>query len=437
MKKVITYGTFDLFHQGHYNILKRAREYGDYLIVGVTSESYDIERGKLSVHDSLTKRIKNVMDTGFVDQIIVEEYLGQKIRDIAKYDIDTLVIGSDWRGKFDHLNKYCKVVYLERTKNISSTQIRESHGNLINIGIITDCGDDMGTVEEIQYVSGFHISNVFSESKAIGQEFCKKHQIGKYNDDFEEFLADIDVAIVLTKLESRYRYIREIINAGKHVISETPLSISGIEVKNLFDMAKEKKAILIENFTTIYLRAFLQILWITQSDIIGDIYSIKCSLSKNSVKGSTSILHLIALNFCMAVKLMGSDIKIKNKTAIKNAAGDIEYFSVIFSKGNTTGIIEIFTEGEPDNNLKIIGENAYITVENDWWNAGYFEVKKHQEQYPQKYSYNFEGNGFRYIAQEVLIMIQDGRYESTRLFREESEAIVRLLNEIQYEEEER
>ena len=125
MKKVITYGTYDLFHQGHYNMLKRAREYGDYLIVGVTGENYDIARGKLSVKESLAKRIENVRNTGLADQIIVEEYLGQKIDDIVKYGIDVLVIGDDWRGKFDHLSKYCELVYLDRTKGISSTQGRE------------------------------------------------------------------------------------------------------------------------------------------------------------------------------------------------------------------------------------------------------------------------------------------------------------------------
>ena len=79
MKKIITYGTFDLFHVGHYNILKRAKEHGDYLVVGVTGENYDIGRGKLNVHDSLATRIENVQKTGFADEIIVEEYEGQKI----------------------------------------------------------------------------------------------------------------------------------------------------------------------------------------------------------------------------------------------------------------------------------------------------------------------------------------------------------------------
>ena len=162
MKKVITYGTFDLFHQGHYNILKRARELGDYLVVGVTSESYDIERGKLNVQDSLLKRIENVRKTGFADEIIVEEYQGQKLNDITKYNIDLLVVGSDWRGKFDYLKNYCEVVYLERTKNISSTKLR-SEGMIYSMGIVTDDTEDNEMVMESKYVSGLHVESVYSE----------------------------------------------------------------------------------------------------------------------------------------------------------------------------------------------------------------------------------------------------------------------------------
>ena len=125
-KVVITYGTFDLFHKGHYNILKRAKELGDYLIVGVTGEAYDAERGKLSVRDSLVKRIENVKNSGFADEIIVEEYLGQKIQHIIQYNVDVLVVGSDWKGKFDFLKEEgVEVVYLPRTPEISTTQIKE------------------------------------------------------------------------------------------------------------------------------------------------------------------------------------------------------------------------------------------------------------------------------------------------------------------------
>ena len=129
MIKVITYGTFDLFHEGHYRLLKRAKALGDYLIVGVTTETFDKNRGKLGVVDSLVTRIENVKNTGLVDEIIIEEYVGQKFSDVQRYNVDIFAIGSDWTGKFDYLKDYCKVVYLERTKNISSTYLRQTNRN--------------------------------------------------------------------------------------------------------------------------------------------------------------------------------------------------------------------------------------------------------------------------------------------------------------------
>ena len=124
MVKVITYGTYDLLHYGHIRLLERAKALGDYLIVGVTSDTFDRERGKINVQQSLMERIEAVRATGIADEIIIEEYEGQKIDDIKRYDVDIFTVGSDWKGKFDYLNAYCKVVYLDRTSGISSTEIR-------------------------------------------------------------------------------------------------------------------------------------------------------------------------------------------------------------------------------------------------------------------------------------------------------------------------
>lgn len=135
MKKVITYGTFDLLHHGHQRLLERAKQLGDYLVVGITSDDYDKTRGKINVQQSLSERIAAVRKTGLADKIIIEEYEGQKIDDIKKYGIDIFTVGSDWTGKFDYLNSYCKVVYLERTKGISSSEIRQKDRNL-TMGII-------------------------------------------------------------------------------------------------------------------------------------------------------------------------------------------------------------------------------------------------------------------------------------------------------------
>ena len=139
MKKVITYGTYDLLHQGHINLLRRAKELGDYLIVGVTNDSFDRDRGKLNVRNNVLERVEAVKATGFADQIIIEDYVGQKIDDIQKYDVDIFAIGSDWEGKFDYLNEFCKVVYLPRTEGISSTMLRAESQDEVKVGII-GCG---------------------------------------------------------------------------------------------------------------------------------------------------------------------------------------------------------------------------------------------------------------------------------------------------------
>ena len=117
MKKVNTYGSFDLFSVGHYDLLKRARGLGDMLIVGVTDEQLDASRGMINIADSLMRRVGNVRSTGFADEIIIEEHEGQKIEDIEKYGADIFAVGFDWRGEFEYLRQYCEVVCLDRAKD--------------------------------------------------------------------------------------------------------------------------------------------------------------------------------------------------------------------------------------------------------------------------------------------------------------------------------
>lgn len=429
MRKVITYGTFDLFHLGHYNILKRAKEQGDYLIVGVTSESYDIERGKLAVKDSLTTRIENVMKTGFVDEVIIEEYLGQKIRDIIKYDVDVFVIGDDWKGKYEHLKDYCEVVYLERTKNISSTQIREEQDNIFKIGIVTDQDSDYGYTREVQYVSGLHVENILVEDKDLGERFCEKYRIDRYHTDFDEFAQGLSIVIVSTAPEKREVYVRKALDAGKHVIVTAPIVMNTETLSELQQLAKDKGLALIENITTVYLRAFTQLMWMVHSDILGNVCSVRCSISQDSVEGHLNYSDMETLGIAMIVKTLGTKMDNIVKKTIKDENGNIKYSNIYFNNGQAVGNLEIGVDVELDDELVIVGENATVIVKNDWWNTGYFEVKYYNEKFVKKYSYNFEGTGFRYILQELLIMLRDKRNECTRLFREESLAIVDIMNQ--------
>ncbi len=142
MKRVITYGTFDLFHIGHLNMLKRAKALGDYLVVAVSTDEFNTGKHKQCVYP-YEHRAQIVQAIRFVDAVIPEKTWEQKIDDIQKYEIDVFVIGDDWEGKFDFLKEYCEVVYLSRTQNISTTDVK----NTVQNGKIVD-GDMVSPPDE-------------------------------------------------------------------------------------------------------------------------------------------------------------------------------------------------------------------------------------------------------------------------------------------------
>lgn len=123
MKKVITYGTFDLFHVGHVNLLRRAKALGDYLVVAVSTDEFNALKGKKAYY-SFEDRRTIVEAIRYVDEVIPENNWEQKIQDVKDHDIDIFVMGDDWKGKFDFLKDYCEVVYLPRTEGISTTKIK-------------------------------------------------------------------------------------------------------------------------------------------------------------------------------------------------------------------------------------------------------------------------------------------------------------------------
>lgn len=429
MKKVITYGTFDLFHQGHYNILKRAKAQGDYLIVGVTSESYDIERGKLNVRDSLLKRIENVRRTGFADEIIIEEYQGQKLSDIIKYNIDILVLGSDWRGKFDYLKNYCQVVYLERTKNISSTKLR-GEGMTYNVGVVTDNEEDNGIVWESKYVSGIHVESVYSEDGVVAGNFCEKYELDSYWTDFDSFLSEVDIVYLKCSPHKRAQYIEGSLRRGKYVICDTPMTMEPERLKALFQKAAEHHVVLVEKINLVYLRAFNQLVWMAHEALVGDVVSLKCSISQDHFEGGKSFHETVAHAICAAVKILGKDYQEINTNGVRDSSGRLIYDMITIKYPRALATIEIGTTVDVEDAFAIIGTRGRITIPGDWWNTGYFEAKIEGNEFLKRYSFNFEGNGFRYLLQELLIMMNDKRTECTRLFYGESECLMEILKTI-------
>ena len=128
MKKVITYGTYDLLHYGHINLLRRARALGAYLIVALSTDEFNQKQKQKKCYFSYEQRKQLLEAIRYVDLVIPEENWEQKVSDVREFRVDTFVMGSDWEGKFDFLKPYCDVVYLPRTPEISTTQIKEDLG---------------------------------------------------------------------------------------------------------------------------------------------------------------------------------------------------------------------------------------------------------------------------------------------------------------------
>lgn len=429
MKKVITYGTFDLFHKGHYNILKRAKDHGDYLVVGVTGENYDIGRGKLNVHDTLATRIENVKKTGLADEIIVEEYLGQKIDDIIKYDIDAFVIGDDWVGKFDHLSKYCEMIYLERTKGISSTQIRQETFDHYDIGIVCDIADDNRIIEEAKLLSGFEVKNVYFDDETISEDFQKKYDVENVCGTFDELLDSSDIIYLRCCLEKRKDYITKAMNAKKHVVYDPPATIDPDELEELFRLAQENNVILMQNIKMVHIYIFNQLLWMTQAGLIGDLLSFNCSISKMD-EGRSNLFYDLSV-FCLLpmLKIMGQDY-VKSDFKVTKNEDVIEFASMYFDYPKGISVINVGNNIRVNNQLEIIGTEGTIRMEGDWWKSKRFEIHTPGLRDVQVFSTNFDGDGFKYLIKELSRMLATNRINTKTILNDESLMMVEIFKEI-------
>ena len=280
MKKVITYGTYDLLHQGHINLLRRAKELGDYLIVGVTNDNFDRERGKLNVCNNVLERVEAVKATGLADQIIIEDYFGQKIDDVQKYDVDIFAIGSDWKGKFDYLNEFCQVVYLPRTEGISSTMLRDEQQKVVKVGVV-GCGSIARRfVPESSYVNGIEIAGAYDIDDVTTRDFVSVYDLPRAYFSYEEMLKDVDAVYVATPHLSHYTLSKQAILAKKHVLCEIPLVLEAKQAKELYELAEKQGVILMEAHKTAHCPAFNHLMVMIQSGAIGEVVDIEASLSR-------------------------------------------------------------------------------------------------------------------------------------------------------------
>lgn len=434
--KVITYGTYDLLHQGHINLLRRAKELGDYLIVGVTNDSFDRERGKLNVHNNVLERVEAVRATGLADKIIIEDYVGQKIDDIQKYDVDIFAIGSDWEGKFDYLKEYCSVVYLPRTEGISSTMLREELQEDIKVGIVGTGRIAERFVPESEYVSYVKVYGVYDIDSFKACDFADRHGILNIYQSYEEMLEHVDAVYVATPHLSHYGLTRQAIQQKKHVLCETPLVLNGLQAKELYHLAEENGVVLIEANKTAHSPAFNHLITMIKSGVIGDVVDVSASESKlwgdkftrelDPEQAGGSMYEMGSYPLLPILKLMG-----------------IGYTNINFYSKMKDGI-DVYTRGvlryphgvcsfqlgmgvKTEGNLVVAGTKGYAYVPSPWWLTDYYEFRFEDQNQNKKHFYKWDGAGLRYEIQEFISCIFNHRFSTARLRRRESIAMAEIM----------
>ena len=434
MIRVITYGTYDLLHHGHIRLLERAKALGDYLIVGVTADSFDLTRGKINVQQSLIERVEAVRATGIADEIIVEEYEGQKIDDIKRYEIDIFTVGSDWLGQFDYLQEYCKVVYLDRTQGISSTEIRSKRSE-IRLGVVGSVPFVNKFYRESQYVNGVEIVGVCTDSPEILDESVKSLFI---TNDLKELLTKCDALYFINSPVSRYADIENALNNGKHVLCESPICVSISDWINLKNIADEKGCILMDAIRTAYATAFSRLILLVKSGKIGDVVSVDatCTSLRTIREDEVDYVGKSWNSICTwgppallpIFYLLGTDYT--HKIISSKIIGDkFDVFTKIaFTFPNAVASIKVGVGVKSEGELIISGTKGYVYVPAPWWKTDYFEIRFENPTNNKRYFYQLDGEGIRNELVTFVKCISSNR-SAYNVEDEVSLAIVKIMED--------
>lgn len=418
MVKVITYGTYDLLHFGHIRLLERAKALGDYLIVGVTADDFDKTRGKINVQQSLMERVEAVRATGIADEIIIEEYEGQKIDDIKRYDVDIFTVGSDWVGKFDYLNEYCKVIYLDRTRGISSTELR-AEKRAIRLGLVGGSRLLIKHLCESHYVNGLEVSGICTADDELRNEAAAYQVPAAVN--FEELVECSDAVYIVSHPSEHYAQIRYALEKGKHVLCESPVALKQCECEELFDLAKERGLILMEALKTAYATAFSRLTLLMKSGKIGEVVSVDAVCTSLSAKQKKTAWNYVAdwNSICAwgptamlpVFEILGVDYRKKSivsRTANEEYRFD-DFTKVDFVYDNAVASIRVGKGVKSEGELVITGTKGYVYVPAPWWKTDYFEIRYENPAENKRYFYQLDGEGIRYELVALVKAIQNGK----------------------------
>jgi choline-phosphate cytidylyltransferase len=437
MIKVITYGTYDLLHYGHIRLLRRAKALGDYLIVGVTADGFDRARGKINVQQTLMERIEGVKSTGLADEIIIEEYEGQKIDDIKRLGVNIFTVGSDWKGYFDYLNEYCKVVYLERTEGVSSSELR-SEEREIKLGFIGESSFLNKFEHEGHYVNGLQIEGICADNMSLLND--KLTSLPSVTDNLEEILDKVDAVYVISNPLYHYKQIKKALEKHKHVLCESPIALSVEEFQQLRVLASKNNCVLMDALRTAYSQAYYHLLLLVKSGVIGNVASvdvtctslrnIELERSESEAKSWNSICSWGPTALLPVFQLLGTNYSSKTITShLINEKTMYDSFTKIdFIYPHAVASLKVGKGVKSEGELIISGTKGYIYVPAPWWKTDYFEVRYEDPAENKRYFYQLDGEGIRYELFSFLEAIEK-RKDSGYVDNLTSEGIIKIMED--------
>ena len=433
MVKVITYGTFDLLHEGHIRLLQRARALGDWLAVGVTADGFDRVRGKINVQQSLMERIEGVRSTGLADEILVEEYEGQKIDDIQRLGIDIFTVGSDWEGAFDYLSAYCKVVYLPRTEGVSSSSLR-SRQRETALGLVGENAILNKFAAESAYVNGVRLCGLCARDESQLSPALKALPTL----DFDALVHAADAVYIASHPRLHYEHVHRALKAGRHVLCEAPLAPTGGLCRQLFQLAREKGLVLADANKTAYSTAYARLLLLVKSGKIGRVVSVDATCTSLRRVDVTDAKQLsLAWDSLSAfgpaallpvLQLLGTqytDCRTASLLACENPRFDL-FTKLDLLYPDAVASVKVGKGVKSEGELVISGTEGYAWVPAPWWKTDYFELRYENPAENRRYYYQLDGEGLRYELVAFLRAIETGRAPA-QISPEVSQTICALL----------
>ena len=353
--------------------------------------------------------------------------------------MDIFAIGSDWEGYFDYLKEYCKVVYLERTKGISSTELR-SEERALRIGL---AGSQLGFLEkfakESRFVNGVQVEGIWTPEHQKGELPELLAALPVVTTDYEELIAAVDAVFIVSKPEKHYWQIKMALENGKHVLCESPLSMTMAEWDELTALAEERGLVLMDAIRTAYSTAYYRMLLLVKSGRIGEVVSVdaSCSSLRNTDLRSDELSN--AWNSICAwgpnallpvFQLLGTDYKDKQIISkIEEGTDHYDSFTKIsFVYPHAVASVKVGMGVKTEGELVISGTTGYVYVPAPWWKTDYFEIRREDPAQNKRYFYQLDGEGFRYEIVSFVKAINHGRH-GNYISSDVSRAIVNVIDD--------